>query len=66
MLLHVSTVAQNGQTSTLALESQPFAFLWHHRSSYMLGKGRGDGGVFRGLQSATLPLDATKSYTMHL
>ena len=60
-----TTVAQNRQTKTLALErafSVVMAPDGHRSLSYTLGKGE----VFSWLQSASSALDATKSYKMHL
>ena len=58
---HVSTEAQNGETKTLALEGLLRCY-GTCTFSYMLGKGE----VFSWLQSAASPLDATKSYILHL
>ena len=61
---HGSTVAQNGQTITWALERAFHVFMapgGHCSFSYTLGKGK----IFSRLQSAASLLDATKSYILN-
>ncbi len=64
---HVSTIPQNRQTKHW-LWREPFMILrrneGHCRFSYKFAKRGVRGGVFRSLQSANSPLDATKSYTL--
>src|SRR4029434_3350052 len=65
---YVSTVAQKGQTKTMALE-WAFRVLRHFtacRLSFTLGMGGVRERYSVGCNSATSPLHVTKSYTRHL
>ncbi len=63
---NVSTVAQNGQTKC-CFKRRPFVLYVSFVSTVGFPKlGRGSRGIFSQVQSATSPLDATKSNTLDL